>query len=162
MVMDVLQSTHNTSTYHTSQKPWAYKMTMMINGLLLGCWCATWVITDDDGYLHNDWVIAWAMSMDDCLGIIPQKWRSNDGSWTVTQTMTMEDNLMMDHELLWWCLHRMRWLRTIAMPQWWSMKPWIGGKTLCAPTTTTPWWWSILLTKNETMNKRKNYYVNLP
>ncbi len=35
------------------------------------------------------------MSIDNYLGIITQKWWSNDGSWIVTQAMTMEDNLMM-------------------------------------------------------------------
>jgi hypothetical protein len=49
---------------------------MMIDGLLLGYCNATWVITDDDGYLHDDRVVVWVIIMDMFC-------------------------LMMDHELLW-------------------------------------------------------------
>ncbi len=56
--------------------------------------------------------------------------------------------LMMDHELLWWCLYKTRW--------------WTWSKKIWPLTTAAPWWRLTFLTQNETMNRKEKHYVNLP
>jgi hypothetical protein len=102
-----MQHMNTISAYKIGPKPWTSEMTMMINGLLLGCYDIAWII------INNWWQWTIAQWLSCCFQMI----------------ILDVSCLVINHKPMWWCLNKENdehdknlWPPKIATP-WWLMVP---------------------------------------